>query len=76
MRIRKDAKYFYPEVEAAIGRSRKKKMDIAQAIGITTRALHLKRCGAIDWKLREMLAVRELVAPDMTLDELFQRKEV
>ncbi len=74
--MRKDAKYIYPELEAEIARSRKTYKDVAQAVGISTRALLLKRCGKTDWKLREMLAVRELVAPDMILDDLFERKEV
>ncbi len=74
--MRKDVKYFYPELEAEITKSRKKYKDIAQALGITGRTLLLKRSGVTDWKLCEMLAVRELVAPDMILDDLFERKEV
>ncbi len=76
MRIRKDAKYIYPALEVAIIRSRKTHKHIAQAIGITDRAWHRKRKGENDWKLGEMLDVRDLLAPDMTLDELFQRKKV
>ncbi len=74
--MRKDAKYIYPELEAAIVRSRKRPTVIAKALGMEPRTLNHRRSGVSDWKLREMLAVRELVAPDMILDDLFERKEV
>lgn len=74
--MKKDAKYIYPALELAIFRSRNRYGTVATAIGTTTRAVHNKRYGATDWKLGEMLAVRELVAPEMTLDELFRREEV
>ncbi len=76
MRIRKDTKYVYPNLELAIVRSRKRQADITKAIGITADTWNRRIGGVTDWKLWEMLAVRDLLAPDMTLDELFQRKKV
>ncbi len=74
--MRKDAKYIYPELEAAIVRSRKRTKNIVAAIGIKPDTWNRRIGGATDFKLWEMLAVRDLLAPDMTLDELFRRKEV
>lgn len=74
--MRKDAKYIYPELEAMIARGRKRHKDIAKAVGIEVHAWCHRRSGLTDWRLGEMLAVRELLAPDMTLDELFRREEV
>ncbi len=76
MRVRKDTKYIYPNLELAIVRSRKRQADITKAIGITAETWNRRLGGVSDWKLWEMLAVRDLLAPDMTLDELFSRKEV
>ncbi len=72
----KDSRYYYPELEAAIVRGRKRHTDIAKAIGMEGHTWSNRRSGLTDWKLGEMLAVREVVAPDMTLDELFRREEV
>ncbi len=74
--MRKDAKYIYPELEMAIVKKRMRNHVMASILGMEPRTLALRRAGVTDWKLGEMLAVREVVAPDMTLDELFSRKEV
>lgn len=76
MRIRKDMRYFYPKLAEAIAMSHKRTWEIVEAIGIKPETWSRRIGGVTDWKLWEMLAVRDLLAPDMTLDELFQRKEV
>lgn len=50
-------------------------MDVAEVMGVSRRTVVSKRIGVTDWTLSEMLAIRALVAPDMTLDELFRREE-
>ncbi len=76
MRIRKDTRYIYPELEAAIVRSRMRQAGITKAIGITADTWNRRIGGVSDWKLWEMLVVRDLLAPDMTIDELFRREAV
>ncbi len=76
MRIRKDTKYFYPKLVEAIAMSHKRTQDIVETIGMAPHTWSRRIGGVIDWRLGEMLDLRALLAPDMTLDELFQRKEV
>lgn len=73
--MRKDA-YIYKNLEKAIVDSGKQHKDILKDLGMEAHTWISRRNGKTDWKLGEMLAVREVVAPDMTLDELFERKGV
>lgn len=74
--MRKDAKYIYPALEKAIVKSHQRPMVIAKALGMKRGAWNLRRYGMSDWKLGEMLLIRDLLAPNMTLDALFRREKV
>ncbi len=73
--MRKEA-YIYKSLEKAIVDSGRRHNDIIKALGMEAHTWISRRSGKTDWRLREMLAVRDLLAPDMTLDKLFRREEV
>ena len=44
---------------------------LAEAIGISKAAFSLKMKGEREWKRREMMKIRDILAPEKTMDELF-----
>ncbi len=73
--MRKEA-YIYKSLEKAIVDSGRRHNDILKALGMEAHTWISRRSGKTDWKLREMLDVRKLLPPNMTLDALFRREKV
>ena len=74
MPARKNAVPVYPILEAKITEHGIKKKDIANAIGITPRALSLKLTGKVKITFDEALAIKQKFFYDISLETLFQKK--
>lgn len=61
----------YREIKAQMARRDITAAQLAEAIGISKTAFSLKMKGEREWKYSEMKMIRRILAPDMTLDELF-----
>ena len=73
MPARKNAVPVYPILEAKITEYGIKKKDIANAIGITPRALSLKLTGKVKFSFDEALTIKQTFFPDISIEELFDK---
>jgi hypothetical protein len=62
----------FSNLDAEKARYRVTSAMIAKEIGRSPETVKKKFTGAIDWKISEMLAVRDKFFPEMTLDYLFK----
>lgn len=63
----------YPNLIAEMARRGATREDVAKASGMSRQALYTKLKGVTDFTLPEAKAIRDALASDKTLDELFQR---
>mgnify|MGYP003312494868 CR=1 FL=1 len=61
----------FREVKAEMVRHDLTAAQLAEAIGISKAAFSLKMKGEREWKRREMMKIRDILAPEKTMDELF-----
>lgn len=62
----------YHNLEAEMVRSDIKRKDMASALGVTPTTLGLKLNGKANLTLSECLTIKNLVAPDKTIEYLFE----
>ena len=74
MPARKNTVPVYPILEAKITEYGIKKKDIANAIGITPRALSLKLTGKVKFSLDEALAIKQKFFPTVPIEKLFEHE--
>ncbi len=65
------SKCIYPRIASRI----KSVYDLGKRSGLCGRSLLNKLTGKRDWRLNEMKAVRDAIAPESTLDYLFATEE-
>ena len=61
----------YPCIEKELDRLGLAHWKIAKIIGINDNTLRYRLTGRADWRLSEMLKLRQLIGCDIPLDELF-----
>jgi hypothetical protein len=64
-------KIYYPILEAAIRQLEAEDQDLAERIQVSPTMFNLKKKGNQDWRLNEAITLRDIVAPYLTLEELF-----
>lgn len=65
----------YPELVGGLAKNSIKKIDVATALGITTRTLYSKLVGETDFTLSEANLIQRRFFPDMDQETLFKRAD-
>ena len=68
-------KVIYPELEAQLAKKGCYKMKLAELLGIMPRTLSNKLSGVSHFTVEEAIQIQEQWFSDMTVNELFQKKE-
>lgn len=66
----------YENVERLIFEKKLKKSDIAHEVGITYNTLLLKLSGKYKFTLDEAVALRNILDPDMPIEEMFKTEYI
>lgn len=61
----------YPILEALITNEGLSTMELADLLGITKKTLYSKRMGRVSWTLDECIILRDILAQDLSIEELF-----
>lgn len=65
----------YPELVGGLARNSIKKVDVAEALGISPRTLYSKLVGDTDFTLSEANIIQRQFFPDMDQETLFKRAD-
>lgn len=65
----------YPELIGCLAKNSIKKVDVAEALGISPRTLYSKLVGDTDFTLSEASTIQRQFFPDMDQETLFKRAD-